>query len=67
MHNNTIRMDPHCPSCKMKDIEILKLEKECRELRLKCIAMTERCIVLLEEINGISKPGSSKKPHLRVV
>lgn len=67
MNSNTIRMDPHCPSCKMKDNEILKLEKECRELRNRCIAMTERCIALLEEINGIAKPEPSKKPILRIV
>jgi len=29
--------------------------------------MTERCIALLEEKNGISKPEPSKKPYLRVV
>jgi hypothetical protein len=67
MASNPIKLDTHCPICKMKDNEILKLEKECLELRNRCIAMTERCIALLEEINGIPKPGSSKKPMLRVV
>lgn len=60
MNRNPIKLDPHCPICKMKDNEILKLEKEYRELQQKYIS-------LLEEKIGISKPEPSKKPLLRVV
>ena len=60
MDGNPIKPDPHCPICKMKDNEILKLENECRELQEKYIAM-------LEDHIGILKPEPSKKTHLRVV
>lgn len=60
MNRNTIKLDPHCAICKMKDNEILKLKKEYRELQDKHIA-------LLKEHIGISKPEPSKKPPLRVV
>lgn len=60
MNSNPMKLDPHCPICKMKDNEILKLRKEYRQLQDKYIA-------LLEEHIGISKPESNKKPQLRIV
>ena len=67
MDSNPIKLDPHCPICKMKDNEILKLKNEYSELIERHFVMSQKCIALLEEINGIPKPGSSKKPMLRVV